>query len=88
MLDEGETATFACQVYPEDTEVQWTLNAKPLYQSRKYRMEKIGDERTLAILNSEKKDSGPVCVTAGKYQSTADLLVKGMQGCVSTSKCI
>lgn len=78
VVEEGETATFSCQVFPENTEVQWTLNAKPLYQNRKFKIDPIEDERTLSIRNCEKKDSGPVSVIAGKYQSTADLLVKGI----------
>ena len=78
VVKEGEAAHFSCRTKPAHANVRWSLNDKSISQTNKYRIEQVADEHRLSIHKCVKKDSGTVCVSAGKFQNTAELVVKGI----------
>ncbi|XP_055726993.1 obscurin-like protein 1 [Salvelinus fontinalis] len=76
---EGEDATFKCVVSPEDTQLVWSLNGRPLTPNERFVISSNGLCHTLCIHNSQVSDCATVTAKAEGLVSEANLQVQEQQ---------
>eukprot|EP00918_Siedleckia_nematoides_P008816 GHVU01019348.1.p1 GENE.GHVU01019348.1~~GHVU01019348.1.p1 ORF type:complete len:100 (-),score=6.23 GHVU01019348.1:103-402(-) len=75
----GQAATFACEVFPDETLTLWFVNNQEVSHGEKFKLGIHGNKRTLTICSCTKVDTGRVTVTAmvGEKSTCASLTVYG-----------
>lgn len=74
---EGEDATFKCVVSPEDTQLVWSLNGRPIAPSERFVISSNGLCHMLCIYNCQVSDCATVTAEAEGLVSEANLQVQG-----------
>ncbi|XP_070978847.1 obscurin-like protein 1 isoform X26 [Oncorhynchus clarkii lewisi] len=76
---EGEDATFKCVVSPEDTQLVWSLNGRPIAPSERFVISSNGLCHMLCIYNCQVSDCATVTAEAEGLVSEANLQVQEQQ---------
>lgn len=76
-MKENESAHFMCKVHPDDSPVSWFIGSDEVIDSSRYKIYTVLSERHLQINKVQKRDEDVVTARVGKYESTANLFVKG-----------
>ncbi|KAM9483875.1 obscurin isoform 15-T19 [Salvelinus alpinus] len=76
---EGEDATFKCVVSPEDTQLVWSLNGRPVAPNERFVISSNGLCHMLCIYNSQVSDCATVTAKAEGLVSEANLQVQEQQ---------
>lgn len=74
---EGEDATFKCVLSPEDAQLAWCMNGKPIVADEKFTMSSSGLSHSLHIHNCQVGDTSRVTAEAEGVVSKASLRVQG-----------
>uniref|UniRef100_A0A8C8FVG4 Obscurin like cytoskeletal adaptor 1b n=1 Tax=Oncorhynchus tshawytscha TaxID=74940 RepID=A0A8C8FVG4_ONCTS len=74
---EGEDATFKCVVSPEDTQLVWSLNSRPIAPNERFVISSNGLCHMLCIYNCQVSDCATVTAEAEGLVSEANLQVQG-----------
>ena len=78
VVQDSDTATFSCQVYPQNAPVRWFMKGREIKQGQKYTIEEENDVRRLLVKYSSDSDAGEVSVKlADDVTSRANLTVEG-----------
>ncbi|XP_060049635.1 obscurin-like protein 1 isoform X2 [Erinaceus europaeus] len=75
-VQEGEDATFRCEVSPPHAEVTWLLRGDPVTPGPLLQVAKSGSSRTLTLRGCRPADAGTVTAQAGDTATTARLHVR------------
>ncbi|XP_041719203.1 obscurin-like protein 1 isoform X2 [Coregonus clupeaformis] len=78
-LLEGENATFKCVVSPEDTQLVWSLNGRPIAPNERFVISSNGLCHMLCIYNCQVSDCATVTAEAKGLVSEANLQVQEQQ---------
>ncbi|XP_064831806.1 obscurin-like protein 1 [Oncorhynchus masou masou] len=76
---EGEDATFKCVVSPEDTQLVWSLNGRPIAPNERFVISSNGLCHMLCIYNCQVSDCATVTAEAEGLVSEANLQVQEQQ---------
>nr|XP_046214261.1 obscurin-like protein 1 isoform X6 [Oncorhynchus gorbuscha] len=76
---EGEDATFKCMVSPEDTQLVWSLNGRPIAPDERFVISSNGLCHMLCIYNCQVSDCATVTAEAQGLVSEANLQVQEQQ---------
>ncbi|XP_074642623.1 twitchin-like [Tubulanus polymorphus] len=76
-VEESETATFECEFSLDDVPATWYIAGKSIKEDDRFKLEQDSCIHRLIISNCVSKDAGPVAVKFEKFDSTANLTVKG-----------
>ncbi|XP_024244484.1 obscurin isoform X3 [Oncorhynchus tshawytscha] len=76
---EGEDATFKCVVSPEDTQLVWSLNSRPIAPNERFVISSNGLCHMLCIYNCQVSDCATVTAEAEGLVSEANLQVQEQQ---------
>uniref|UniRef100_A0A4X2L8J4 Obscurin-like protein 1 n=1 Tax=Vombatus ursinus TaxID=29139 RepID=A0A4X2L8J4_VOMUR len=75
-IQEGDDATFRCEVSPPDAELTWFLNGSPVTPSSRVETSQNGPNHTLTLRGCQMSDSGMVTAQTKGAETTARLHVR------------
>ena len=75
---EHENAKFSCEVYPQKSALEWTINGRKVQDSKKHKLTVNGAQRHLLIKDASEADHYVrICGSLEDNTSEARLLVDG-----------
>ncbi|XP_072474002.1 obscurin-like protein 1 isoform X2 [Notamacropus eugenii] len=75
-IQEGDDATFRCEISPPDAELSWLLNGTPVTPSSRVEISQNGPNHILTFQNCRMSDSGMVTAQTKGAETTARLHVR------------